>query len=79
MPKYYFNVLTRDGRVEDPEGSDLPGLEEAYNSAIEDARALMSEAVLEGKDISSRNIEICDEKHSPVQIVPFRDALKVID
>ncbi len=75
MPKYYFNVLTVSGRVEDPEGTDLPGMDEAYVSAIEDARALMSEAILEGKDISSRKIEICNAQRSPLLVVPFRDAL----
>ena len=79
MPKYYFNVLTVNGRMEDPEGTDLPSMDEAYVSAIEDARALMSEAILEGKDISSRKIEICNEDNSPLQIVPFREALIVID
>jgi len=79
MPKYYFNVLTMNGRVEDPEGTDLPGMDEAYISAIEDARALMSEAILEGKDISSRKIEICDADRLPMQVVPFRDALIVVE
>ncbi len=79
MPKYFFNVLTMNGKVEDPDGTELPGMDEAYVSAIEDARALMSEAILEGKDISSRKIEICDEKSSPVQIVAFREALVAVD
>lgn len=79
MPKYYFHVLTSEGRVIDPEGSELDDMEAAYRSAIEDARALMSEAILEGKDISSRKIEICDAQGIPLQIVPFRSALTVVD
>lgn len=79
MPKYYFNILTVNGRVKDPEGTDLPGIDDAYVSAIEDARALMSEAILEGKDISSRKIEICNEDNSPLRIVAFREALIAID
>lgn len=79
MPKYFFNVLTMNGKVEDPDGTVLPGIDEAYVSAIEDARALMSDAVLEGKDISSRKIEICDERCCPLQVVAFREALVTVD
>ena len=79
MPKYYFHVLTSEGRVIDPEGSELKDMDAAYISAIEDARALMSEAILEGKDISSRRIEICDEIGRPLQVVPFRSALTILD
>ena len=79
MPTYYFHVLTSEGRVIDPDGTELIGLDAAYISAIEDARALMSEAILEGKDISSRRIEICDEQGTQLQIVPFRSALTVLD
>ena len=54
MPGYYIHMLTSEGRVIVPEGTILNGVDAVYLSAIEDARALMSEAVVEGKDISSR-------------------------
>lgn len=79
MAKYYFHVLTSEGRVIDPEGTELEGMDAAHVSAIEDARALMSEAILEGKDISSRKIEICDENGALLQVVSFRSALTVVD
>lgn len=79
MPRYYFNVLTRSGRVDDPEGCDLRDLDDAYVSAIDDARALMSEAILEGKDISSRMIEICDEARTCLQVISFTEAFVSAD
>lgn len=79
MPKYYFHVLTSEGRVIDPEGTELDDMDAAHVSAIEDARALMSEAILEGKDISSRTIEICDADGTRLQVVPFRFGLTVVD
>ncbi|WP_432442949.1 DUF6894 family protein [Rhizobium laguerreae] len=43
------------------EGTELPSLEQAREEATEDARALMSDAILLGQDISSRRLEICNE------------------
>jgi len=72
---YFFNVVKASETVHDFEGTELSCLEDARSEAIEDARALMSVAVLEGRDISSHRIEICDEAGNVLLVVPFRDAL----
>lgn len=79
MPRFFFHVISARGRFQDVEGSILPGLEEARGSAIEDARSLMSGAILDGVDISSRRIEICTEGGTVLAIVPFRSAIDSIE
>ena len=73
MPRYYFNVIAGDGAHKDLEGSDLLGLDQARAEAIEDARSLMSDAIIRGEDISSRRLEICDDDGEVLFTVPFKD------
>jgi hypothetical protein len=74
---YYFNVIKSSGTVHDREGTGLPSLESAHAYAIEDARALMSMAILEGRDISGQKIEVTDGDGVVVLTLPFREALTV--
>ena len=75
MPRFFFNMIGRE-KVHDLEGTELPSLAEARTEALEDARVLMSEAILEGFDISSHQIEICNEADEVLLVVPFSDAIK---
>ena len=74
MPRFYFHIVTSSMTIPDPEGTELASLEAARVEAIQDARALMSAAILKGLDISSRRIEIHDE-NGLVLVVPFSDAI----
>jgi hypothetical protein len=76
MPRYYFNIIAGNGIREDLEGSDLPSLDSARIEAIGDARALMSDAILLGQDISSRRLEICNETGDVLLTVAFADSIK---
>jgi hypothetical protein len=76
MPRFYFNVIAQDGKRRDFEGSDLADLEQARLEALDDARALMSDAIRLGQDISSRRVEICNEAGDILLKVPFADAIK---
>ena len=75
MPMYYFNVMSASDAVLDFEGSDLPDIATARIEAIKDARELMSNAILEGRDISSRRIEICNEAGDVLLDVAFTEAV----
>jgi hypothetical protein len=77
--RYFFNILTPSGVVQDIEGSELSSLEEARAEAIKDARFLMSGAILRGRDISDRSIEICDECGGVLMVVAFREAISGSD
>ncbi|MBY3348471.1 DUF6894 family protein [Rhizobium laguerreae] len=78
MPRYYFNIIAGDGFRQDLEGTELPSLEDAKAEAIEDARALMSGAILLGQDISSRRLEICNEAGDVLLTVLFKEAIKPV-
>ena len=62
--------------VPDLEGSELATIEDARQEAVQDARALMSEAILAGRDISARKIHICDEEGTLILIVPFVETFR---
>ncbi|KEQ07421.1 DUF6894 family protein [Pseudorhizobium pelagicum] len=75
MPRYFFHHVWKAGQVRDLEGSELPDLEHARTEAIMDARSLMSDAIRQGRDISSRSIQISDEGGTVLLTVPFADAV----
>jgi hypothetical protein len=77
--RYHFNIIKPSGIVHDHEGTELPTLQAARAHAIKDARLLMSMAILEGRDVSGRNVEITDEEGEVLLVVPFRDAIAIED
>jgi len=77
--RYYFNIVTPSGPVLDVEGTELPSLEEARTEAIIDARHLMSQAILHGRDISGLSMEVCNEGGEILLVVPFRNAVSDSD
>lgn len=79
MPVFYFNVINTAGKICDPEGSELANIEIAEAEAILDARRLMSDAILDGRDISGRSIEICDATGDILRTVLFKSALNRAD
>jgi hypothetical protein len=74
MSRFYFNIITSVGTISDEVGSELPDLDAARTEAIKDARALMSEAMRSGEDVSTRAMEICGESGEAVLIVQFTEA-----
>jgi hypothetical protein len=76
MPPFYFNIITTDKVIEDPEGTNLADIQAARTEAIEDARLLMSQAILLGHDVSGRSIQIIDEQGDVVLLLPFSEAFK---
>jgi hypothetical protein len=77
--RYFFNILTPSGVVEDIEGSELPSLDEARAEAIKDIRFLMSAAIRQGRDISGRSMEVCNEAGDVLMIIAFREAISESD
>jgi hypothetical protein len=74
MKRFFFNIVTAAGKILDPEGTELGDLDIARTEAIKDARMLMSDALMEGKDISSRSMEITDETGEVLLMLPFVSA-----
>ncbi|MGF7163694.1 hypothetical protein FHS85_005364, partial [Rhodoligotrophos appendicifer] len=70
MPMFFFNIARGDVVVRDYEGSELADLEAAREEAIASARETMSDAIRQGKDVSSRAFEIFDEEGKFLLKVP---------
>ena len=66
MPKYFFDILTTGGRIEDPEGMKLPDLEAARAEAVRISRELRDEI----KDASAE-FEITDTNGAVLLKLPF--------
>jgi hypothetical protein len=78
MPRFFFNIVSERGLVEDLEGTELDDLEQARREAIEDARLLMSQSILMGDDVSSRSIHIVGEGGTVLLALPFTEAFKTL-
>lgn len=75
MAHFYFHQRTRDGLVEDPDGSDLPDLAAAVSEALVAARQLWAESILQQRDRAGESFEITDEQGQVLASVLLRDAL----
>jgi hypothetical protein len=74
MARYFFNVVTTTEIIADYEGTELPSLYVAKAEAIKDARSLMSAAISDGRDISTRRIEIMNDLGVLLLVIPFAEA-----
>lgn len=75
MPRFFFTVISGKNVLDDQEGSVLPSLDQAIEEAVKDARALMSDAILQGRDISEGCIIIRNAQQEVLTVVRFADAL----
>lgn len=75
MPKYFFHHITNAGLVHDHEGTVLPDLDHARSEAVLDARSLMGDAIRQGRDISTRSMQITDEDGNTLLVLPFADTV----
>ncbi|MDM9646570.1 hypothetical protein QTL96_14035 [Rhizobium sp. S163] len=80
MPIYYFHLVGKDRagnetRVEDPEGTNCADLSGVREEAVANARELMANAIRQGRDISSRSIEVRDTDCHIVLTLPFHQAI----
>jgi hypothetical protein len=79
MPLFFFNVVTTSETISDLQGEGLSDLRAARVVALANARGSMSDAILRGKNILSRRIEICSEDQTVLLVVPFSEAITEIE
>ena len=72
---YYFNLVTSNGVIEDPEGDTFRDLRAARETALAKARAMIAEGDQKGEDRRSWRIEIMDRANQPVLTVAFSEVL----
>ena len=76
MPRFFFNVFDEAVAI-DEVGVELPDLAAARETAIEEARAVISEAARRGRIDLSHRIEVEDEARRPVLLLPFSAAVEI--
>ena len=75
MPRFFFHVLNGAELLRDPNGSDLPDLEDARAEALATALELWSEVLRSGGDPRPYSIAIEDEQHRVLEVVEFTATL----
>ena len=76
MPRFFFNIYDEVATI-DEVGVDLPDVAAAREAAIEEARAVIGEAVKRGRIDLSHRIEVEDEARRPVLMLPFSAAIEI--
>jgi hypothetical protein len=75
MPRYYFHVCGGDKVIEDLEGIDLPNIAAVQEEALQAAREIVAELVIQGDRINERRFLVVDENGDTVLIMPFTSAI----
>lgn len=77
MPRFYFD-LHNDVDVLDPEGKELPSLEEAKSRAVIEARAMLEDSAGKGRIDLNHFIEVRDESGTIVHRLHFGDVVTIV-
>jgi hypothetical protein len=75
MPRFYFNYRNGSTIAQDPEGTELPGLEDARAMALESARELIGTAIANGGQTIPDAVIITDEGGKEVLTFAGKEAL----
>ena len=78
MPRFYFH-LHNDVDSLDEEGRELPDLRAASQAALQDARQMAAESVMNGHLNLHHYVEVTDEQGQPVLHVAFGEVVKILD
>jgi hypothetical protein len=77
MPHYFFDIHN-DIEATDPEGAELPDLDAARLRAIQGARALIAEHIIQtGRIVMGHSIEVRDENGETLLTIPFSEVLDI--
>ena len=79
MPRYFFHLLDHGEVVEDLEGTELDDDEAARAEALLTARELLRIGQLSVREWLGRSYDIVDESGRSVAIIPFPDAIDVVE
>lgn len=74
MPVFYFNIHCDAFEATDLIGEECRNQEEARAEALRAAREMIQEQLLSGSDLPGGWVEVEDEEHRPVMILPLKAA-----
>lgn len=76
MPRYFFHL--QDGQeTRDEEGVQLPDVAAARDVALENARSMVCEDVMNGQLNLDNRIEVTDEQGAILLTLTFREAFEI--
>ena len=75
MPRYFFHIKEGDKVTADEEGEEFDTLETVRKVAVESAREIMSQDVLNGRAPNGRTFVIADETGRTALALAFKEAL----
>ncbi len=75
--RFYFDLLSEQGRDVDHEGMDLPSIEAARTEAERSAREMVAEIILHEDRVDGMRFEIRSEAGLTVAVVKFRDVINL--
>ena len=76
MPRFHFHVYN-DLVAMDEEGVELPDMAAAREHAIEGARALMGESIMQGRLRLQDRIEVADPDGRVLMTIPFPEVVDI--
>jgi hypothetical protein len=77
MPLFFLDVITGNGRLEDPDGSNLESVDLAQAQARLAIRELVANDIREGRQLGlDRRIDIRDQHGQIIASVAFSDAVR---
>lgn len=77
MPKFYFHIASSSDFIEDFEGMELPGKQEAVEEANNAAREMLAERIRKGEVVDGYRFEVHDESGTMLFALPFREVLRL--
>jgi hypothetical protein len=77
MPVYYFHLRDGDDVLLDPDGRGLDGPEAIAQSALAEARALISDEARLGRIRLDQRIDVEDADGRMVHTLPFDQAVEI--
>jgi len=75
MQRFFFHVRQGDLRFEDTQGALLPDIAAAWHWAVQDARSIAGQNVLDAA-LEEQWMEIGDESGAVIASMPFTRALR---
>lgn len=78
MPRLFFDLVNRVGRVRDPEGREVADLDEARAVALASMRSILCEDVGEDYIDLRGRIEVRDEAGERVLVIGFEESVEIL-
>lgn len=75
MPRYYFQLVERNGVLDDLDGAEVASLEDARKEAQRAIREIAAEHLKIERKLELTSIEICDEAGNSVASVTYDEAM----